>query len=87
MPASNFSQSSKVLLGQEPTEELISGHCARGVVVIYLATRTSAVTGNRSGLAKRFHGARQSRILAGDPLAEWKRKRDKLFIIFTLNHG
>ena len=46
----------------------------------HIATRTSAVTGNRSGLVKRFHGARQSRILAGDPLAGWKKKRDKLFV-------
>jgi len=39
------------------------------------------VTGNCSGLARRFHGARQSRILAGDPLAGRKKKRDKLFML------
>ena len=39
------------------------------------------MTGNRSGFAKRFHGARQSRILAGDLLAGWKKKRDRLFVL------
>ena len=43
------------------------------------------MTGNRSGLVKRFHGARQSRILAGDPLAGWKKKRDKLLVLSVRN--
>ena len=51
-PASHFSQSSKVLPGQEPTEELVSWHWCRH----HIATKTSAMTGNCSGLAKRFHG-------------------------------
>ena len=50
----------------------------------HIATRPSAVTGNRSGLANKFHGARQSRIVAGDPLAGWK-KRDKLFVLGVRN--
>ena len=33
------------------------------VVGGHITTRTSAVTGKRSGLAKRFHGASQSRII------------------------
>ena len=44
--------------------------------------------GNCSGLAKRFHGwskTRLSRILAGDPLAGWKKKRDKLLVLSVRN--
>ena len=44
------------------------------------------MTDKRSGLAKRFHGARQSRILGGDPFAGWKEKRDKLFVL-SLGNG
>ena len=43
------------------------------------------MTDKRSGLAKRFHGARQSRILGGDPFARWK-KRDKLYVL-SLGNG
>ena len=80
LPATSCIQSSKVFPGKEPIEELVSWHCAWARCHCHVATRTSAVTGNRSGLVKRFHGARQSRILAGDPLAGWKKKTDKLFV-------
>ena len=32
-----------------------------------------------------MEGGRLSRILAGDPLAGWKKKRDKLFVLSVRN--